>query len=229
MKTIGLIGGMSWESSAVYYKLINEQIRAKLGGSHSAKMLMYSFDFNEIKTLQYQGKWNELKEQIEQKARALKDAGADFCVLCTNTMHKVADELEKNTGLELLHIGEVVKEAILQDKLEVVGLLGTKFTMSERFLIAKIEQNSNIKVLLPSKEEQEKINEIIYKELVLGKIEPKSRKIYENIISNLVQKGAKGIILGCTEIGLLVKNAPVNLYDTTFIHSKAAAKKALER
>lgn len=229
MKTIGLIGGMSWESSAVYYKLINEQIREILGSSHSAKILMYSFDFMEIETLQYQGKWDELRAKIELQGKVLKNAGADFAVLCTNTMHKVVDDFEKNTGLELLHIGEVTKDAILEDKLETIGLLGTKFTMSESFLVNKIERNSNIKVILPNKKDQEQINQIIYKELVVGKIYENSRKVYENIIDSLVEQGAKGIILGCTEIGLLVKNAPVNLYDTTLIHSKAAAKKALEK
>ncbi|MGL6108066.1 aspartate/glutamate racemase family protein [Romboutsia sp.] len=230
MKTIGLIGGMSWESSLEYYRIINEEVKNILGGSHSAKCLMYSFDFQEVEKLQHEGKWEQLEKEMILQSNNLKKAGADFIVICTNTMHLMAPQIEKATGLKVLHIADVTGEEIIQEELDKVALLGTKFTMEGTFYREILEKKYNIEVIIPSKEDREIVHNIIYNELVKGIISDFSRKKYLAIIKKLEKEGAQGVILGCTEIPLLVKQSQVSIpvFDTTDIHSKAAVRYALE-
>ena len=230
MKTIGLIGGMSWESSLEYYRIINEEVKNILGGSHSAKCLMYSFDFQEVEKLQHESKWGELEKEMILQSNNLKKAGADFIVICTNTMHLMAPQIEKVTGLNVLHIADVTAEEIIQEGLDKVALLGTNFTMEGTFYREILEKKYNIEVIIPSKEDREIVHNIIYNELVKGIISDFSRKKYLAIIKKLEKEGAQGVILGCTEIPLLVKQSQVSIpvFDTTDIHSKASVKYALE-
>jgi aspartate racemase len=230
MKTIGLIGGMSWESSIEYYRIINEAVRGKLGGLHSAKCMMVSVDFAEIEPLQHQGKWSEAAEILTAAARSVEAGGADFVIFCTNTMHKVADEVQKHLRIPILHIDDATAQTIKAVGLKKVGLLGTQFTMEEDFYKGRLVQRHHLEIMIPTPEEKEMIHRIIYDELCMGEIKPSSKKKYTDVIDRLVKKGAEGIILGCTEIGLLVKKEDVRtpLFDTTRIHAIAAVEYALQ-
>lgn len=229
MKTIGLIGGMSWESSTVYYQIINRKTKEILGGSHSARSLMYSVDFAEIAKLQHNGNWTKLAALMIDAAQRLERGGADFIVLCTNTMHLLADKIEKAVEIPFLHIGDATGEAIQKANLKKVGLLGTKFTMEEAFLKKRLSDNFGIETIIPVEIDREKVHSIIYNELVKGEIKAESRENYLEIIEKLVANGAEGIILGCTEIPLLVsaKDTSAILFDTTTIHAEKAVEFAL--
>ena len=229
MKTIGMIGGMSWESSIEYYRIINEGVKGKLGGLHSAKSVMYSVDFAEIETLQHEGRWEEATQAMVEAAKHVEAGGADFVIICTNTMHKMAEEVEAAIHIPLLHIVDATAEAIKALGLQVVGLLGTNFTMEQDFYRGRLVERHGLEVLIPEEQDREIVHRVIYDELVLGVIKPESRSQYERIIEKLIEAGAQGIILGCTEIGLLVKDedSRVPLFDTTFIHAVAAVEYAL--
>jgi aspartate racemase len=227
MKTMGLIGGMSWESSAVYYNLVNQEIRRRLGKSHSASCVLWSFDFQEIEELQYAGKWDILQERMYEAGRGLKAAGAEFAVLCTNTMHKVMESFEADIGIPLLHIVDAAGQAIHADGKTTIGLLGTKFTMEGGFYADRLRDRFGLEVLTPGPEDRAVVNDIIYQELVRGVVDPGSRRKYEAIIDGLAERGAQGVILGCTEIGLLVKEHACTLYDTTLLHARQAVSYAL--
>lgn len=229
MKTIGLIGGMSWESSIEYYRIINQSVREKLGGVHSAKCVMVSVDFAEIERLQHQGKWEDTREILIESAKSLEKSGSDFIVLCTNTMHKVAEDIQTHIGIPLLHIADATAQRVIESGIRKVALLGTRFTMEENFYKGRLMRKYNLDVLIPDPEEREIIHNVIYHELVVGKIQPQSRDQYLEIIMRMIGEGAEGIILGCTEIGLLVKQSdcPVPVFDTTRIHAEAAVAFAL--
>ncbi|MGX7594504.1 aspartate/glutamate racemase family protein [Planococcus plakortidis] len=229
MKTIGLIGGMSWESSAEYYRLLNEQVKQRLGGLHSAECLMYSVDFEEIERFQSEGKWDEAGERLADVARSLEKGGAELIVLCTNTMHKVVSSIEEAVSVPVLHIADATAKEIRANHLSTVGLLGTKYTMEQDFYKERIAE-SGIDVLIPEAAERDMINEIIFDELCLGKINESSKVKYKQAIQNLIDRGAQGIILGCTEIGLLIhdEDAAVPLFDTAKLHAKAAVMEALD-
>jgi len=229
MKTIGLIGGMSWESSSEYYRIINETIRERLGGLHSAECIMYSADFEEIENLQHQGKWEELTKLMLNFAQKLEGAGADFIVICTNTMHKMAEEVENNTNIPLLHIADATAEKIIEKGLGKLGLLGTNFTMEEDFFKKRLEEKYNIEVTIPSQNDRRIIDSVIYNELCLGIIKQSSKEKYKEVINRLISDGADGVILGCTEIPLLVSQGDVEMpvFDTTTIHAKSAVEFAL--
>ena len=229
MKTIGLLGGMSWESSIEYYRIINETVRGKLGGLHSAKSVMYSVDFAEIEALQHEGKWEEATHLMISAAHHVENGGADFLVICTNTMHRMADEVQEGIGIPLLHIADATAVKIKAGGLRKVGLLGTRFTMEEGFYKGRLIDRHGLDVLVPSDEGREIVHKVIYDELVMGKIEPRSKAQYIQIIEELVFEGGQGIILGCTEIGLLVraKDVTVPVFDTTLIHATAAVEYAL--
>ena len=229
MKTMGLIGGMSWESSLEYYRIVNETVKEKLGGLHSCKCLMYSVDFGVIEALQHQNKWDELTKLMIEAAQNLKHGGADFIVICTNTMHKMAPEIETATGLNVLHIADVTGAAISKDQIQKVGLLGTRFTMEGDFYKKRLKDNYDIEVIIPEDADRQIIHDIIYNELCLGLIKDDSRQKYINIINKLCANGAEGIILGCTEIPLLIKQSDVLIpvYDTTKIHAESAVDFAL--
>jgi aspartate racemase len=221
---------MSWESSIEYYRIINETVREKLGGLHSAKSVMVSVDFAEIEVLQHRGNWYKATQLLITSARQVEDAGADFILICTNTMHKMAEAIEENINIPLLHIADATAERIKSEGWDTIGLLGTNFTMEEDFYKGRLEKKYGINVLVPNKKERAAVHKVIYDELVLGKINPASKALYEDIMAHLVSKGAQGIILGCTEIGLLVGDGDctVPLFDTTRIHAVAAVEKALE-
>lgn len=228
MKTIGLLGGMSWESTALYYRWINEGIKQKLGGLHSAQIVMVSVDFHEIEHLQYENRWNLAGEILSQKAYQIQAGGADFLIICTNTMHKVAAQIEKAIQIPLLHIADATAESIKAQGISKIGLLGTKFTMEQDFYTGRLEQHG-LQVMLPMSKEREMVHQIIYNELVLGKIKDDSRKAMIQIMNKLHQQGAQGIIEGCTEIVMLVqqKHTTIPLFDTTAIHAQAAVEIAL--
>lgn len=230
LKTIGLIGGMSWESSLEYYRILNETVKSKLGGLHSAKCLMYSLDFEEIVILQNQNKWDELSKIMIKAATRLENGGADFIIICTNTIHKISDDIENNVGLKVLHIAEATGKSIIEKGIKKVGLLGTKFTMEGYFYKKILNDKFNIDVIIPPEKEREIVHNIIYKELCQGIIKASSKRKYIEIINNLAQNGAEGVILGCTEISLLIKNEDVNIavFDTTYIHARAAVDYALD-
>ncbi|MBY0595202.1 aspartate/glutamate racemase family protein [Bacillus bingmayongensis] len=230
MQMIGLIGGMSWESSAEYYRIINEQVKKRLGGLHSAKCLLYSVDFAEIEYYQSEGDWEKAGEVLGEAAYSLEKAGADFIVICTNTMHKVISNIKEKVSIPILHIADATAIEIKKHGIRSVGVLGTKYTMEQDFYKSRIEQNG-IKIIVPNEADRELINGIIYNELCLGEINQVSRDSYKEIINRLVQNGAEGIILGCTEIGLLVKqeDSQVPLFDTTFIHAVEAVNISLGR
>ncbi len=229
MKTIGLIGGMSWESTVPYYRQINEAVKAKLGGLHSAKIILYSVDFHEIERLQHAGDWHAAGAQLAAAAQALERAGADFLVLCTNTMHKVAPTIQAAVTIPLLHIADPTAAAIRAAGFTKVGLLGTRFTMEEDFYRARLIEQHGLEVVIPAPADREIIHRIIYDELCLGKVIDASRTQYQRIMQALVMQGAQCIILGCTEISLLVsaQDAKVPLFDTTAIHALAAAQYAM--
>ncbi len=229
MKTMGLIGGMSWESSLEYYRIVNETVKEKLGGLHSCKCLMYSVDFGVIEALQHQNKWDELTKLMIEAAQNLKHGGADFIVICTNTMHKMAPEIETATGLNVLHIADFTGAAISKDQIQKVVLLGTRFTMEGDFYKKRLKDNYDIEVIIPEDTDRQIIHDIIYNELCLGVIKDDSRQKYIDIINKLCANGAEGIILGCTEIPLLIKQSDVLIpvYDTTKIHAESAVDFAL--
>lgn len=230
MKIIGMIGGMSWESSIEYYRIINETVKEKLGGLHSGKSVMYSVDFAEIEAMQHAGRWGEATQAMIEAARHVEAGGADFVVICTNTMHKMADEVEAAIGIPLLHIADATAEVIKSQGLTKIGLLGTRFTMEEDFYRGRLVEKHGLDVIIPEADDRETVHRVIYDELVLGEIKPESREAYKGIIEKLIAAGAQGIILGCTEIGLLVKDedSRVPLFDTTSIHAVAAVERALE-
>ncbi len=230
MKTIGLIGGMSWESSAEYFRIINEGIHARLGGVHSAKSVMVSVDFAEVEELQRFGRWQEATQLLIRVAKGVEAGGADFLVICTNTMHKMAEEIQREIQIPLLHIADATAEAVKQQGIKRVGLLGTKYTMEEDFYRGRLEQGHALEVLIPGEKERELVHRVIFDELVIGKILDGSRERYRQVMQGLVSSGAEGIILGCTEIGLLVRaqDSQVPLFDTTRIHAEAAVRAALE-
>lgn len=229
MKTIGLIGGMSWESSAVYYKLINRSIKQKLGGLHSAKIVMVSLDFAEIEKLQHSNDWDGLNQHMVNAAQQLEKAGANFIVLCTNTMHLCSAEIEKHTTIPFLHIARATGEQIKAKKLKKIALLGTKFTMEKDFYKGILETEFGVEVITPNASERTLIHDIIYQELVLGVITKESKITYQNIIKKLEQNGAEGVILGCTEIPLLITESDVDIsiFDTTQIHADSAVIQSL--
>lgn len=228
MKTIGLIGGMSWESSTEYYCIINEEVKRRLGGFHSAKCILYSVDFEEIELCQRNGEWEKTARILSDASRSLKAAGADFIILCTNTMHKVAEQIQAGAGIPLLHIADITARQVLSHGIKTIGLLGTKYTMEQEFYKSRLE-SQGIKVLIPNEGDRAIVNAVIYDELCLGKIIDGSRTEYKRIIKDLTEQGAEGIILGCTEIGLLVKpeDSDVPLFDTTLIHAVGAVDYAL--
>lgn len=229
MKVIGLIGGMSWESSVEYYRIINEEVKNRLGGLHSAECLLYSVDFDEIERYQSEGNWEKAGEALGNVAQSLEKGGADFIVICTNTMHKVTDDIQSKIDVPLLHIADTTASQIKEKVIHTVGLLGTKYTMEQDFYKSRLE-SSGIQVIVPGDDERDNVNKIIYEELCLGKIQQESRDYYKKVIQGLIKSGAEGIILGCTEIGLLVKpeDSDVPLFDTTYIHAYEAVSKALK-
>ena len=229
MKTIGMIGGMSWESSIEYYRIINETVRTELGGFHSAKSMMVSVEFAEIEALQHQDRWDEAAKILIAAARSLESGGADFTIICTNTMHKLYDKIQQSVRIPLLHIADATAELIKAQGIQKIALLGTRFTMEENFYKGRLIEKYGLDVIIPGSEDMENIHRIIYDELCAGIIQPDSKQKYTDIIRRLAKEGAEGIILGCTEIGLLVKqeDSPVPLFDTTEIHARAAVKYAL--
>lgn len=228
MKTLGLIGGMSWESTIPYYREINRTVAARLGGLHSARLLLYSVDFAPIEALQRAGDWDEAGRVLGDAARALRAGGAELIVICTNTMHRVADAVEAAGGLPLVHIADATADAIDAAGLARVGLLGTRFTMEQPFLRERLERRG-LDVLVPDDAQRGIVHRVIYDELCRGRIEPASRAAFASIIESLVERGAQGVILGCTEIGLLVDggDAQVPLFDTAALHARAAALAAM--
>ncbi|WP_328730674.1 aspartate/glutamate racemase family protein [Streptomyces caniferus] len=228
MKVIGLIGGMSWESTAEYYRLLNELARRRLGGLHSARCVLYSLDFAEIEQLQVQGRWEEAGEILASAARSLEKAGADMVLICTNTMHKVAGQVEAAVGIPLLHLADATADAVRAAGVRKVGLLGTAFTMEQDFYRARLEA-AGLDVCVPDAEGRTLVHQVIYEELCLGVVKDESRKEYQRVIGSLVEAGAEGVILGCTEIELLVgpQDSPVPVFPTTRLHAEAAIDVAL--
>jgi len=226
LKIIGLIGGMSWESTVPYYRQINEAIKERLGGLHSAKIILYSVDFHEVEQLQHGGDWMAAGALLAKAAQALESAGADFLVLCTNTMHKVAPAIEAAVRIPLLHIADPTAEEIKKAGLSTVGLLGTRFTMEQEFYKDRLRERHGLNVLVPKQQDREIVHRIIYEELCLGKVIDESRSVYRRVMADLKQQGAQAIILGCTEISLLVgqRDSAVPLFDTTGIHARKAAE-----
>lgn len=229
MKTIGLLGGMSWESTASYYQALNQRVKSELGGLHSARICLYSVDFAEIESLQHQGQWQKTAEILTDAAQKVEAGGADFLLICTNTMHKVANEIEAGIAIPILHIADATAEALLADGCNKVGLLGTGFTMREDFYKQRLQDKFGIEVLVPEEAEQQQIHNIIYEELCRGEIREDSRQVYLDVIDRLEQQGAQAVILGCTEIALLVQqeHTQVSLYDTTALHAAKAIEWAL--
>jgi aspartate racemase len=229
MKTIGLIGGMTWHSSAEYYRLINEDVQKRLGGAASARCVMYSLEFQEVEDLQEAGDWKRLTDLMTDAALRIEAAGADFIVICANTMHKTAEAIERATPLPLVHIVDAAAGAIRRQKLKTVGLLGTRYTMEQDFYRARLEKKHGLQVLVPDEAGRTTVHDVIYKELSRGLIREDSRLAYQEVIGKLQARGAEGIILGCTEIPLLIKagDAPLPVFDTTALHAKAAVDLAL--
>ena len=229
MKTIGMLGGMSWESSLEYYRIVNESVKARLGGYHSADCLMYSVDFDEIESLQHQDRWDELTEMMVDAAKRIEAGGAELLIICTNTMHMMAPQMQAAIHIPLLHIADAAGEAIKVMGLQTVGLLGTKFTMEGDFYRQRLNERFGLNVLIPDEADRETVHNTIYGELVKGVINPDSRRAFLTIIDKLKAKGAQGVVLGCTEIPLLVKQADVDIpvFDTTRIHAEAAVNWAL--
>jgi len=229
MKTIGLIGGMSWESSSEYYRIINQLISQKLGGLHSAQCLLYSFDFAEIEKLMISGEWEKISKLVSDIAKRLEQSGADCIMICTNTIHKLAEAIQSGISIPLLHIADATAEQVKLNGLKTVGLLGTRFTMEGDFYSARLERNYGINVIVPDKADRKFIDQVIFGELVLGVFKSESRAEYVRIMEELVVRGAQGIILGCTEIPLLIKQEDINvpIFDTTQIHATAAVEFAL--
>lgn len=229
MKTIGMIGGMSWESSAVYYRMVNEAVRERLGGLHSARCVLYSVDFAEIEGLQRAGRWDAAQAVLVQAAEALERAGCGLIIICTNTMHKLADGVAAATDVPLLHIADPTARAVTDAGLHAVALLGTRFTMEENFYRRRLEDRHGLRVLIPDPAQRATVHAIIYDELCLGRVNDASRQAYRRVIDDLVARGAQGVILGCTEIGLLIgpHDCPVPVFDTARLHAEAAVDAAL--
>lgn len=230
MKTIGLIGGMSWESTQFYYRHINEAVKKRLGGLHSAQLLLYSVDFDPIEKLQHAGDWDAAAEIISAAARSLEAGGADFFLICTNTMHRVAETAAQSVDIPLLHIADATAEVLKAEQINRIGLLGTAFTMEQAFYRDRLTELHGIEVVLPDAEDRKLVHDIIYQELCLGEVKPASRGKYLQIIDKLALQGAEGVILGCTEICMLVGQAhtPVRLFDTTVIHANEAVNAAID-
>ena len=230
MKTIGLLGGMSWESTANYYKEINQAVKCKLGGLHSAKICMYSVDFDEIEKLQHADRWDDTAEILSSAAKSVEAGGADFLLICTNTMHKVAEQVQDSISIPLIHIADATAEKLIEGGIKRVGILGTKFTMEQGFYKSRITEKYGIEVLVPTQLERRVVHNVIYKELCLGEVKKSSRKRYLEIINNMHALGAEAIILGCTEIAMLIQqnHTPIPLYDTTKIHAIKAVQLALD-
>ncbi len=229
MKTIGLIGGMSWESTAGYYREVNERVKTSLGGLHSAKVILYSVDFDPIEKLQHRGDWSGTADILIEAAKSVERAGADFLVICTNTMHKVAPEIERSINIPLLHIADATAEALVEEGIKKVGLLGTAFTMEQDFYKGRLSEKYALDVVVPNETDRKLVHEIIYNELCLGDINDASRQEYLRIVNELAESGAEAVILGCTEIGMLIQQAQtgVRLYDTTAIHAAKAVDWAI--
>jgi aspartate racemase len=230
MKTIGMIGGMSWESTVTYYQAINQGIKSHLGGLHSAKLCLYSVDFAEIEELQRQGDWPSMAVILTDAALSLQAAGVDFLLICTNTMHKVVPDIEPHISIPIVHIADATAEQLLQDGIIKVGLLGTRFTMEQEFYKQRLIEQYGMAVVIPEQEDRNAVHEIIYDELCCGVLRPESKQRYLDIIDDLVRKGAQAVILGCTEIGLLInqQDTSIPLYDTTDIHARYAVQLALK-
>ena len=230
MKTIGLLGGMSWESSLEYYKIINNHVNHKLGGLHSAKSIMYSFDFTDLEKLLKEENWKQITTLLIEASRSLQAAGADFIIICSNTGHKSADIIAQNISIPLLHIADVTGKEIQRHKMDKVGIIGTKYTMSSGYIIERLKNKFGLKIIIPNDNDMNLLNDIIYNELCGGIIRAESREIFKEIINKLISAGAEGIILGCTEIPLLIsqKDSSVLIFNTTEIHAKAAVEYALK-
>lgn len=230
MKTIGLLGGMSWESTVEYYREINEGIKRRRGGLHSAKTVLYSVDFDPIEKLQHSGDWDRTGDILADAARRVEAGGADFLLICTNTMHKVADRVEAALNIPLLHIADATANALLQANVKTVGLLGTAFTMEQDFYKGRLAEKYGLDVVVPDSSDRQRVHSIIYKELCMGKCNPSSKRTYLEIVDKLEKRGARGVILGCTEIGMLIGQADTKtpLYDTTKIHAARAVELALD-
>ena len=229
MKVIGLIGGMSWNSTLEYYRIINESFARRLGGLHSACLVLYSLDFDDIQRAQHEGRWDDITRVLVDAGDAVKRAGADFLVICTNTMHKVADDVEEKVGLPLLHIVDVTGDAIRKRGLHRIGLLGTRFVMTEPFYQERLRDRFAIELLVPGEDDIDTVHQIIYNELCEGKIKASSRRVCADIINKLVNEGAEGIVLGCTELPLLIQPGDIHapIFDTTRLHAEAAVNLAL--
>ncbi|MDV6318243.1 aspartate/glutamate racemase family protein [Chromohalobacter sp. HP20-39] len=229
MHTIGLLGGMSWESTESYYRALNEGVKQALGGLHSAKVAMVSVDFAEIETWQSAGRWDEAGEALAEAARQIERAGADFLLIATNTMHKVAPQVEAAIDIPLLHIADATAERLVADGITRVGLLGTRFTMEQDFYKQRLTERFGIEVIVPEDTQRDHIHRVIFEELCLGRIESASREAFLDVIDSLHARGAQAVILGCTEIAMLIKatDTHVPLYDTTALHAEAAVKRAL--
>jgi len=230
MKTIGLLGGMSWESTLKYYRAINTGVQKALGGFHSAKLILYSFDFEPIEQLQAKGDWPGMARELSDAAQRVQEAGADFLLICTNTMHKVAPEIEATIQIPILHIADATADVLVNEGIKAVGLLGTAFTMEQAFYKERLANNYGLKVLVPDEDDRKIVHKVIFEELVLGKIEAESKTEYLRIIDSLAAQGAEGVILGCTEIGMLVNQSDtaVRLFDTTVIHAEKAVEYTIE-
>ncbi|MBG6241126.1 MAG: aspartate/glutamate racemase family protein [Candidatus Symbiopectobacterium sp. Dall1.0] len=229
MKTLGLIGGMSWESTVPYYRLINERVQQRLGGLHSAKLILHSVDFHDIEQLQAQGAWEQAAQRLSEIALGLRQAGAEAIVICTNTMHKVADQVESASQLPVLHIADATADSLKQVGMTRVGLLGTLYTMEQDFYRGRLRERHGIDVIIPQPEQRDEINRVIYDELCRGVLLDRSREAFSLIIDRLALQGAEGVILGCTEIPLLIhqSDTKIPLFDTSYLHAIAAADHAL--
>jgi aspartate racemase len=229
MKLIGLLGGMSWQSTALYYRLLNEEVRSQLGGLHSARILLHSVDFHEIEQRQHKGDWDGTAQILSEAAKGLKAGGADFLVIATNTMHKVAPQIEAASGLEILHIADPTGDALLTSGAKRVALLGTRFTMEQDFYRKRLVDRFGLEVMVPDRDDRETIHHVIYDELCHGVAKPQSADAYCKIIAKLKNSGAEAVILGCTEITMIVNehNSPLPVFDTTSLHAKAAVARSL--
>ncbi len=230
MKTIGILGGMSWESSIEYYRIINQLVKRKLGGLHSAKSVMVSVDFGPVEEWMARGAWDEVARHLEEAARQVEAGGADLLLIATNTMHKLYDQVRGAVSIPVLHIADAAAASILEVGLTRVGLLGTRYTMEQDFYSGRLEEKFGLAVLIPDEAQREVVDRIIFEELVLGIIKPESKAVYIHVIEELVSRGAQGIVLGCTEIPLLVqfKDVQIPLFDTTFLHAEMAVRVALD-
>ena len=229
MKTIGLLGGMSWESTVDYYRALNTGVKQQLGGLHSAQIILHSVDFEPIEKMQHQGDWQGTAAVLAQAAKGVEAAGADFLLICTNTMHKVADQVAEAISIPLLHIADATAERLMAQGIQKIGLLGTAFTMEQSFYKGRLQDKYGLEVVVPNEQERQMVHDVIYQQLCLGDIRDDSRRAYLGVIEQLAADGCEGVILGCTEIGMLVKQAdtPVPLFDTTAIHAEAAISMAL--